>query len=46
MSLEDVLEELEAGGGEDMILVDADGRRMMGDGVVEMLAGVMGRSVC
>lgn len=43
MSLEDVLEDIEAGGGEDMILVDADGRRLMGEGVVEMLASAMGR---
>lgn len=45
MSLDDILDEIEASDGE-MVLVDENGRRMMGDGVVEMLAGAMGsRSV-
>lgn len=42
MSLQQILEEIEAGR-DDMVLVDREGRRMMGDGVIEMLASAMGR---
>lgn len=40
MSLDEILDELEASDG-GLVLVDENGRRMMGDGVVEMLAGAM-----
>lgn len=41
LSLDEILEEIEASDG-GLVLVDENGRRMVGDGVVEMLAGAMG----
>ncbi|CDZ97322.1 Zinc finger, RING-type [Phaffia rhodozyma] len=42
-SLDDILDELQATGGEGIFLVDSQGRRIVGEGLVEAMAGTLGR---
>lgn len=45
LSLDEILDELQATGGEGMVLIDSQGRRVLGEGLVEALAGSLGRFV-
>lgn len=45
LSLDEILEELHETGGEGIVLVNSQGRRILGEGVVELMAGQLGRCV-
>jgi hypothetical protein len=46
LSLNEILEELHETGGEGIVLIDSQGRRILGEGIVELMAGQLGRYVC